>query len=527
MKTTLTAGAAMGALLVFGAGAAHAQGAASTAQLQQQLQTLQAQVTALQAQVNSGPVVTNASLGDLAAADAMQQPGGGATGPVGASGTQSTPSGPSFKFDGATRATDDQGDMFKVRGRILIDALDENVDREGGAGRVANYESRQLRARQLYIGVEGQIGQHFAYKLEGGWRNGATPTWDDAVIEYKYNKTTSILFGNQKAAGLENITSTRFIDFLDRGVYSDVMQLDYVIAVESVVTGKNYSIWAALQGNSINAADNTQGAYNSTSADERVGLSLRATYSPINTATDKSHLGAWVRYRARGGENAFTYSAFNDSNYQNEANTAANTTLTTTGAVGNSDVTIGGEAMYEHKNYEIQAEAGAIFVDRISAAKVPTTGGGNDFTIPTGYIQASWFPTGEMKNYNVNGQFGRIKVLNPIDKGGMGAFQLAGRLDYADFSDMKRNPLASLATQYGLANQQAPTAGIGTAGKWEGLTAGLNWYPISFVRFMANYTYGIIDNRQFNVPAVANGPAVRSQNDAKVSLFQLRAQIDY
>ena len=522
MKTTLTAGAAVSALLVFGAGAARAQDATGTAQLQQQLQALQAQVSALQAQVNSGPVVTNASLGDLAAADAQS----GGTGPVNQSGTQATPIGPAFKFDGAPRATDEQGDMFKVRGRILIDALDESVDREGGAGRVANYESRQLRARQLYLGVEGQIGQHFAYKLEGGWRNGSNPTWDDAVIEYKYNKTTSILFGNQKAAGLENITSTRFIDFLDRGVYSDVMQLDYVIAVESVITGKNYSIWAALQGNSINTADNTQGAYNSTAADERVGVSFRATYSPINTATDKSHLGAWLRYRARGGENAFAYSAFNDSNYQNEANSAANTTLTTTGAVGNSDVTIGGEAMYEHRNFEIQAEAGAIFVDRISAAKVPTTGGGNDFTIPTGYVQASWFPTGEMKNYNVNGQFGRIKVLNPIDKGGMGAFQVAGRLDYVDFSDMGRNN-AALATQYGLANQQVPTAGIGTAGKWEGATVGLNWYPISYVRFMANYTYGVIDNRQFNVPAVANGVPVRSQNDAKVNLFQLRAQLDY
>ena len=519
MKTSLVAGVAAGAVLALAAGAAQAQGAADSSQLQQQIQALQEQVSALQAQVNQGPVVTNASLGSLA-----QTPGG--TGPVNQSGTQGSDVGPKFKFDGAPRATDAEGDMFKVRGRILLDALNEDVDREGGAGRVPNYNARELRARQLYIGVEGQIGTKFAYKLEGGWRNGTNPTWDDAVIEYKATKETSILFGNQKAAGLENLTSTRFTDFMDRGVYSDAMQLDYVIAIEAVKTGPNYSIWAALQGNSINSADVTNGAYGSTSADERTGVSFRATYSPILTADTKSHIGAWARYRARGGETGFNYGANNDSNFQNEVNSATAQSLLGTGGVGNSDVTIAGEAMFEHRNFEIQGEAGAIFVDRISSAKSATLGGGNDFTIPTAYVSGSWFMTGEMKNYNVNGQFGRVKVLNPVDKGGKGAFQLVGRLDYVDFSDMKSNG-SSLAGQVGLANAAVPTLGIGTAGKWEGATIGLNWYPISYVRFMANYTYGDIDNRRFNVPASTGGANVASQNDAKVNLFQLRAQLDY
>ena len=42
------------------------------------------------------------------------------------------------------------------------------------------------------------------------------------VIEYKPNEFTSIMVGNIKAAGLENLTSTRFISFMDRGPYGDL-----------------------------------------------------------------------------------------------------------------------------------------------------------------------------------------------------------------------------------------------------------------------------------------------------------------
>lgn len=511
MKMSLTAGVAAGALLAVGAGAAHAQGSGDTAQLQQQIQALQTQVQQLQEQMNQGPVLTNATLASLA-----QSPGG--TGPVNQSGTQGSDTTPKFAFDGATRATDGQGDMFKVRGRILFDAVQEDVDREGGAGRVADYHSRNFRGRQLYLGVEGQITPKFAYKLEGGWANGANPTWDDAVIEYKATKTTSILFGNQKAAGLENLTSQRFTDFLDRGAFQDVAQLDYVVALEMVTTGPNYSIWAALQGASVNSADVTSGAYGSNSANERLGATVRGTYSPILTADTKSHLGVWARYRSRGGETGFNYSAKPDTNFNSE--TTGATQLLNTGAVADSDVTIGGEAMFEHRNFEIQAEAAAIFVDRLSTARNATFGG-DDFTIPTAYVSGSWFLTGEMKNYNVNGQFGRVKVLNPIDKGGMGAFQLAARVDYVDLTDMKANGVASLATQYGVANAAVPTVGIATAGRWTGGTIGLNWYPISYVRLMGNYTFGSVDNPTYVVGGV------RTEADAKVNVFQLRAQIDY
>ena len=48
-----------------------------------------------------------------------------------------------------------------------------------------------------------------------------------------------------------------------------------------------------------------------------------------------------------------------------------------------------------------------------------------------GYIEAGYFLTGETRGYK-NGTWDRTKVLKPFSKGGWGAFQVNGRVDYLD-----------------------------------------------------------------------------------------------
>ena len=48
-----------------------------------------------------------------------------------------------------------------------------------------------------------------------------------------------------------------------------------------------------------------------------------------------------------------------------------------------------------------------------------------------GYIEAGYFLTGETRGYK-NGTWDRTKVLKPFSKGGWGAVQLNGRVDYLD-----------------------------------------------------------------------------------------------
>ena len=54
------------------------------------------------------------------------------------------------------------------------------------------------------------------------------------------------------------------------------------------------------------------------------------------------------------------------------------------------------------------------------------------------YVDASWYLTGETRNYEAaEGIFGRTKVKNPVwgGSGGWGAWQIAGRYDVLDLSD--------------------------------------------------------------------------------------------
>ncbi len=89
----------------------------------------------------------------------------------------------------------------------------------------------------MFLGVEGKLNNYIAYKAEGGCVNGGTSSWDDVVIEYKPTDTTSILFGNIKAAGLENLTSTRFTTFMDRGPYGDIGVDSYLLSVVAKLNG--------------------------------------------------------------------------------------------------------------------------------------------------------------------------------------------------------------------------------------------------------------------------------------------------
>ena len=189
-----------------------------------------------------------------------------------------------------------------------------------------------------------------------------------------------------------------------------------------------------MLGESVNTADMTAGAYGSQSANEQFAGTARGTYAIINTPDQKLHVGGWVRYRERGGQTGFVYATNNNSNYNPVQVTP------TTGAVGDSDVTIGGEFAYVLKSISVQAEAANIHVSRLNTGRDATLGG-SDFNIPIGYGSVSFFPTGETRNYKAGtGEFGRTKVLHPLDQGGTGALELLARVDYADLSDMSPTP---------------------------------------------------------------------------------------
>ena len=395
-------------------------------------------------------------------------------------------------WKGAPQWTNDDV-YFKVRGRILVDGVFQDVTRDGSA---TDYKTSNIRGRQVFLGVEGKLNNYIAYKAEGGWVNGGTPTWDDVVIEVKPTEFSSILFGNIKATGLENLTSTRFTTFMDRGPYGDFGVDSYLLSVVGKVNGPNWSVTAAVQGDSINNVDinNTSGTLtNNQNSNERLGFTGRVHYAPVLTDFDKVHLAVSARYRNHGNEGAFNYQGRTDTNY------GTNGLYYKTGAIGDRDTTLAAEGMWIHNSFSVQGEYSNIAVERLA-----TTAPGSNPDIKVGYAFVSFWPTGEQRNYDATtGEVKRPKILNPITAGGYGGVELALRYDYADLTE---------------AYDTASTAGSKTlsadAGKYTAWTLGVNYYPTAYVRFQANYTDGSVD------PVVA-------LHGSDIKQFQLRAQLDF
>lgn len=395
-------------------------------------------------------------------------------------------------WKGAPQWTNDDV-YFKVRGRILIDGVFQDVDREGTA---TDYKTSNLRGRQVFLGVEGKLNNYIAYKAEGGWVNGGTPTWDDVVIEVKPTEMTSIMFGNIKATGLENLTSTRFTTFMDRGPYGDFGVDSYLLSVVGKVQGPNWSVTGAVQGDSINNADinNTSSATNTNqNSNERLGFTGRVHFAPVVTDFDKVHLAVSARYRNHGNEGAFNYQGRTDTNY------GTNGLYYKTGAIGDRDTTLAAEGAWIHNNFSVQGEYSNIKVERLQTAAA-----GSNPDVKVGYAFVSFWPTGETRNYDpVAGEIKRPKILNPITAGGFGGVELALRYDFADLTDA-----------YKTASTVASRTVSQDAGKYTAWTLGVNYYPTAYVRFQANYTDGSVD------PVVVN-------RGTDIKQFQLRAQLDF
>ena len=392
-------------------------------------------------------------------------------------------------WKGAPQWTNDDV-QFKVRGRLLIDYVYQDVKRDAP---LADYKTSNVRGRQAFLGIEGKLNNYIAYKAEGGAVNGGAWSWDDVVLEYKPNEMTSVMVGAIKAAGLENLTSTRFTTFMDRGPYGDMGPDSYLLSLVTKVNGYNWTATGAVQGNSINSADvnNTAGA--NPGSKERVGFTGRVSYAPILTDFDKLHVAVYGRYRNHGDESAFNYAARPNTNYGDSGRYIA------TGAIGDIDKTVGVEAAYIHNNFSIQGEYSDIKVTRLQTVQ---PGGNPD--VKVGYAFISFWPTGEQRNYDATkGEFGRPKILNPITGGGMGGVELALRYDYADLTDA----YSSAATTAGRTLSQ-------DAGKYKAWTLGANYYPTGYARLQANYTRSKIDN-----PGAGR--------DVDVDTFQMRAQLDF
>jgi phosphate-selective porin OprO and OprP len=468
-KTSVYLLASVGAFGVLASSGTAAK-ATDTAALEAQMRAMQAQMKALQQQVNEAKAQAAASHGS--SGDGLDL---------------------KVKWKGAPELSSSDGKFkFKVRGRVMTDY--DGIDQDTNITGKDDVSAVELRRARL--GVEGVVFYDWKYKFEVDFAgNGAAIK--DAFVSYANWapwEESEIRFGNQYVYNsIEQLTSSRFITFMERAAFEDAFFLERQIGVGLLAGNDHWSFQTGYYG----AEPGEQGDFFS----DNTAFSVRGTVAPINNDTTVVHLGASYRHRDAGTlrDNGTGVSAAELFEYRAKgADLHLADRFVATPEIGESDDMFVLEGALVFKSLSFQGEYAQLQAD------VPPGFGTNATPTYNGYyVDASWFITGEMRNYEAKtGEFGRTKVLHPVYGGshGWGAWQIAGRYDVINLGDKSEV----------LNNAGIDCSKCGDQATW---LIGLNW-------LLTDYTALKLQVSQSEISGGVN-------DGAKITGVGLRAQVDW
>ncbi len=438
------------------------------------------------------------------------------------------------------------GWSFKVRGRLQYDAgYVSNPDDEPNGGLNTRNLGFNTRARRIRLGAEGTIPGGFGYKAEADFANGNVGFGDVILTYTPTNSPFNIAIGNQETNnGLEQISSSRWSSFIERAAFDDAFINTRRIGVNLGYVSKagdirlNAGLWA---GHSIDATLDNEGW---------IGAA-RAVYAPL-MGGNQLHFGANYQHREFQTNNAGTTASGSGQPSVNQTaryrarpfSQLTDVRFVDTGTyAAESDDIFGLEVAGIFKSLHIAAEGQYLksnaydagdTLSRITGSDTINLFPGNVTTVlvpdgsPSywgGYIEAGYFLTGETRGYK-NGAWDRTKVLKPFSKGGVGAFQINGRVDYLDLDS---NKLHEAFNNNFATGAFAATNNYTRGGKQLGLQAGLTWIPEDYVRVLLNYSHAFVTGGPFadEVSGLATSDPDVADVDYGVDVVQARFQIDF
>jgi len=442
---------------------------------------------------------------------------------------------PSWK--GAPLMADaDAGWSFKPRGRIQYDtAYIENPNN----AIVTRNLGFNTRVRRVRLGVEGTIPGGFGYKFEMDYANSAVGFGDVILTYTPKNQPWFVTIGNHESLdGLDQITSSRFLSFLERAQMNDAFANTRRLGISLGLQDKA-NLLRVNAG--LFTAHTIDGGFDN---DGWIGAA-RATYSP-RALGGMLHLGANFQHRQfQSNAGATLSNSINAPSTNQQARYRARPFLQTTDVrfvdTGNfaakSDDMIGLELGGIFGPFHVAGEAQWTKVnayragDRLSGLDAFPTA---TFLVPSDnpgffswYAEAGYYLTGETRGYKVErlgGQWDRTKVLKPLSKGGSGAVQLNARFDYLD--------LNSRAIQQGFTNNF--TTGIFVAsnnfargGIQTGYLASLIWIPEDYVRFLLQFVHTEVEGGPFGATVRPASTRPTDKLSYGVNSVALRAQVDF
>jgi len=330
----------------------------------------------------------------------------------------------------------DQGDFtLHIGGRLLIDAARYFEDK--------NDLGENFGLADARLELQGIFRKDLAYRFSGGIfasSDGGKISIKDLYVRYLGLRPFFVTAGQQaEPFSLEAGTSTKRVTFMQRGLPNAFAPGDtFGLAIEG--SGDR---WHAKGG--IFLGD---GASQKDQGDQGKGITGRVTAQPIARASSSLFIGGSFSLRNTGFDDDVQFEnrpemSLTDIRY---VNTGSITGATSIRRLGVEAVAIWGP-------YSVQAE--------YMGARVPRANFG-DPEFHGWYVFASWFPTGESRNYSL--RTGNFRPITP--KHDYGAIELAARYSSIDLTS---------ETVFG--------------GEEKNVTFGVNWYVRPRIRLMANYVF--------------------------------------
>ena len=442
-------------------------------------------------------------------------------------------------------ADKEAGFTFKPRGRIQYDAgYVWNPDDDPNGALLTRNLGFNSRVRRIRLGAEGTIPGGFGYKFEMDYANGSVG-FGDAIITYAPSgKPYSFSIGNQETLnGLEQITSSRFTSFMERAAFDDAF-------VNTRRIGLNLGYVNSAGDLRFNAGLFAGHSIDSSFDNESWIAATRAVYSPV-LGGNQFHFGANFQHRKfQSNNNGASASSSGQPSTNQLARYRARPFTQTTDVrfvdsgnfAAKSDDIFGLELGGIFKSLHVAAEGQYLKSNAYGAGDTLSFASGSNLNrfpgdtvtvlVPDGdpsywggYIEAGYFLTGETRGYK-NGLWDRTKVLKPFSKGGWGAVQINGRVDYLDLDD---NGVMEGFNNNFQTGTSAASNNYTRGGKQLGLLASVVWIPEDWMRFYFQYSHAFITGGPMadEVSGLSSSNPDVADYDYGVDFVGTRAQIDF
>ena len=361
-----------------------------------------------------------------------------------------------IETDGKLVISDPDGDWeWQPIGRIFWDQIYVDDDGINDGDDVVGGGSELRRAR---LGFEAKFAKYFEGKLEIDFA-GSEVDWKDVWISYNNKNSLGkwwLKFGQQHVPfGFATIASSKYMTFVDRPYFADGPTPARMVGVAFKQESEAKNRWFVHGGvfhTGLPGAGDTDNVNDSRAdTDEIVNAAIRVGGTPFYQ-DDKHmlHVAGSYQYTDANGS-AISYIDNILVSHIDDGGTLEADFGTNAEDVNSWDVDVVGiwgpfHVFGEYVHWSVDDPDG-------------------DADLSAWSVDAGWFLTGESMKYKY-GQLSGISPNKPLNKGGWGAWQIAGRIQNMDLND-------------------GPDIDGGEA---DSFSVALNWYPVKNVRVIADYT---------------------------------------